>query len=375
LWFLKIITYFITYFIACHSGTLLHSLASNDRAIISSTDSGYAYFDENQNFTYFMVKGLSKGLNFLEAFYYANSEQKKMLSKISDYPLVAGDEIGNEIGNYFQEPQYDDTGDGIYNISKEGEWLKQFAINGNVKPADITLQVESLTESKIITVLEDVILKAKATLVSGTVNKVWATIRPPKMDIIIDNTGIPLLAFPKTNLYSSKLQKNVWEGGWNNFVYNGDYEITFYAQDNDNNIEHSSSIQLSVIDGVSCPLSASVELNISKDVYTYTDDFKISVRESLSYGYDLYIVLVMSDGQFITFDRRNKFSKKFNRPDSWWSINRSQEKDIIVMDDINLLKDYPKGQYSVFAILSPERQDVLNATSNWVIDSVSFEIK
>ncbi len=68
---------------ACHSGTLVQSLAGPDRAIISSTDDGLAYFDtyEDQNFIYFVTQGLFKGMNFVEAFHYATSAQKKLLGK------------------------------------------------------------------------------------------------------------------------------------------------------------------------------------------------------------------------------------------------------------------------------------------------------
>jgi len=55
---------------------LLQSLAAPDRAIISNTDEGLAYFDRynGQSFNYFLANGLLKGMNYVEAFYYATSK-------------------------------------------------------------------------------------------------------------------------------------------------------------------------------------------------------------------------------------------------------------------------------------------------------------
>jgi len=56
-----------------------------------------------------------------------------MLGKLSDYPTVAKDEAEH----YSQEPQFDDTGDGVYNIADDGNRLKEIYINENVTMADI----------------------------------------------------------------------------------------------------------------------------------------------------------------------------------------------------------------------------------------------
>ncbi len=241
--------------------------------------------------------------------------------------------------------------------------------------ADITLQVEPLTTSGTISALDDTILKAQATLVSGKVNRVWAVIRPPQMDIIVDDTGIPLLAFPNTSLGSSKTEENVWEGIWNGFVYNGEYEITFYAEDNEHNIESSSSIKLNVRDGIECPVNASVHVGINNEIYNLGDSPGISVTENLAYGYDLYIALIMPDSRFVTFQESNRLSQEFNKPDKWWDTNRIQVREITVLDDMSLLEGFPKGQYWVYAILSPEREEILSSVSNWVVDAAGFEIK
>ena len=42
---------------------------------------------------------------------------------------------------------------------------------------------------------------------------------------------------------------------------------------------------------------------------------------------------------------------------------------------MSLLEGFPKGQYWVYAILSPEREDILSSVSNWVVDAAGFEMK
>ncbi|WP_186441710.1 two-component regulator propeller domain-containing protein [Desulfamplus magnetovallimortis] len=369
---------------ACHSGTLVESLAAPDRAIISSTDDGLAYFDryDDQSFNYFVTKGLFKGMNFVEAFHYATSAQKKLLGKLSDYATVAGDEPGG----YSQEPQYDDSGDGFYSISDEGQWLKQVAINGSVTMADITLQVTPLIDSGMVSgsTSPQILLKAEATLSAGRVERVWAVIRPPQMDIIVDDTGIPLLAFPKANMAASKTEENVWEGSYDGFVYNGEYEVTFYAQDNEGNIESSDSIKLTVADGMDCPPKASLTVNAEKAVYQPGESLTISVTEHLAYGYDLYVALFLPDGRFTALKNPVKDSKglqqlEYNRiywGDRWMDMHREMGKPVTVMDIMLPQDNLPEGLYCIYAALIPQGQDLVTAIGKgvFVLGGVCFEV-
>ncbi|SLM30806.1 Two-component system sensor histidine kinase/response regulator [Desulfamplus magnetovallimortis] len=367
---------------ACHSGTLVESLAAPDRAIISSTDDGLAYFDryDDQSFTYFLTKGLFKGMNYLEAFHYAESKQKKLLGKLSDYATVAGDNPGD----LSQEPQYDDTGDGVYVVAEEGEWLKKVSINGNVTVGDITLQVEPVTASGIISANSALdgdakILKAKATLVEGRVKSVWAVIHPPRMDIIVDDTGIPLLPFPRAQLRESESENQIWEGSYDGFIYNGEYDVTFYAEDNSGFIENSDTITLTVTGGLALPDRASVELGISSNTIQSTDlepgSFSLSVTEKLSYGYDLYVGIFFPDGRFVTFDGSNNYNDEWYRIEKWWPVNREQGRGVTVLDDVDMLKNLPVGEYQVYAVLAPENENILNTVSNWVWDFAGFKVQ
>ncbi|MBF0413166.1 MAG: hypothetical protein HQK70_10700 [Desulfamplus sp.] len=418
---------------ACHSGTMVKALAGENRAIISSTDTGLAYFDrtEDQSFTYFVINGLFKGMNFVEAFHDAASKQKKLLGRLSDYQKVSA---GTSY-NFAQEPQFDDTGDGVYNIAVDGDWLKKVSVNGTWTKADVTLAIEPVTQSGVVSTSGSgggssgaVPLKAKAALASGVVRRVWAVIRPPQMDILVDSTGIPLLAFPKVDLSLPKNssnaeaetadsdnpnseEQNIYKGSWNGFVYNGEYEITFYAEDNEGNIESSESIKLTVGDGMACPERASLKVsatgnsindsagntdNIGKIVYTSGDTLKISITENLAYGYDLYVALFMPDGNFVALksplkDSNQLQKENFNKlywGDRWIDTSRNTNMGKVVdVVDILLSEEIlsqntayqgklPLGSYCVYAALIPQGEDLLNAAGKglFVLDGVCFEV-
>ncbi|MBF0412216.1 MAG: hypothetical protein HQK70_05845 [Desulfamplus sp.] len=390
---------------ASHSGTLLPSLAGSDRAVITSADDGLAYFDrtEDQSFNYFFAKGLFKGMNFFEAFHDAVGKQKKLLGKLSDYIMVTEEDAVN----LSQEPKFDDTGDGLYTICDEGKWLKQVSINGNFTNADIPLMVEPVTQSGTISASNNsaseaqvpTILKAKATLAAGRVNRVWAVIRPPQMDILLDNTGVPIMAFPKADLSLSKTEADIYEGSWNGFVYNGEFEITFYAEDNEGNIEGSESIKLTVPDGLACPERGALKVNSTKSSYKSGEKLSVSVTENLAYGYDLYVALFMPDGNFVALKNPltylNQLQKEnFNRlywGDRWIETNRNTNMgravdvvDIVLSEEIlsqntGYQEKLPQGQYCVYAALIPEGQDLMvSAEKGFIVperfDGVCFEV-
>ena len=103
---------------------MVKALADDNRAIISSTGEGRAYIDRlnGESFILYVAKGLFQSMNFFEAFYYATSEYKEVLGKISQYESISA---GSGTVSLSQEPQFDDTGDGLYNISVDGDWLKR----------------------------------------------------------------------------------------------------------------------------------------------------------------------------------------------------------------------------------------------------------
>ena len=352
---------------ACYSGSHLPILAAPNRAIISSAkDNELAYFEDEQGFSRFFTKNLMKGMNFLEAFDYSVQQQGILLAKM-DERLAGG---SAEYVATTQTPQCDDNGDGVYNTS-DGQWLKQIMINGNIQTGDFTLAVESLTASTPLQVSEPFSLRAKASTASGHVKRVWAVIRPPRINLVIDSNGTPILAYPTQEL-SEADEADVWAGTWDQAVYNGDYEISFYAKDNEGNIEMSEkSVVISVTGGIEPPASASVDIVIEKDQYARGEPFKFEFVEQLGWGYDLYVAVVLPGEQFITLEGSNKFAK-LNQPEKWYKSLKYNEN--VTAIDMMLPSELPTGTYCLYGILSPQGDDPLAVKDKWVSSQQCFEV-
>ncbi|MDM8561754.1 two-component regulator propeller domain-containing protein [Candidatus Marithioploca araucensis] len=354
---------------ACYSGSHLPILKAPNRAIISSAkENELAWFEEKKGFSHFFTKNLLKGMNFLEAFEYSVQQQGSLLAKM-DERLSGG---SAEYVATTQTPQCDDNGDGISNTS-DGQWLKQLKINGDIQTGDFTLAVESLTVSSSLQVGKPFSLSAKASTASGQVRRVWAVIRPPRINLVLDSNGTPILAYPTQELSQTE-EADIWVGTWNQAVYNGDYEISFYTKDNEGNIEMSEkSVVISVNGGIEPPASASVDVVIEKDQYARGEPFKFEFVEQLGWGYDLYVAVMLPDGQFITLEGPNEFAK-LNQPEKWNKTLKYNEK--IKAIELTLPSELPTGKYCLYGILSPERENVVEtlALDLWVMEQRCFEV-
>jgi hypothetical protein len=353
---------------SAYSGSFLPLLAAPNRAIISSAkDNELDYFEDKQGFSRFFIRELMMGMNFLEAFEHSVQKQNRMLTMMVER-LTGG------LTEYIaakQTPQFDDNGDGVYDNTSDGQWLKQLRINGNIQIADFTLAVESLTTSSSIQVGEPFSLRAKASTASGLVKRVWAVIRPPRINLVIDSNGTPILAYPTEELSPTE-DADIWVGTWNQAVYNGDYEISFYTKDNESNTEMSEeSVVISVSGGVEPPASASVDIVIEKERYTRGESFKFELVEQLGWGYDLYAAVVLPDGQFMTLKGPNEFAK-LNQPEKWYKSRKYTEK--VTAIDMTLPTDLAAGKYCLYGILSPQREEPLAVMDKWVYSQKCFEV-
>jgi len=349
---------------ACYSGLFLKSLAGPGRAVITSTKADQTgIIRKKESFSYVFADYLAKGGDMESAFRQASKAQKNISAE--------------------QIPQLDDNGNGIGNESGDGQWLRQIYVNGDFVTADATLEIESLSFSAVLKAGEPLTLKAKATTLSGKVDQVWAVIRPPKIDTVYDSNGTPIGAYPR--LYFSRSKENVsqteseWEGVWRDSVYNGEYKIIFYAQDNTRNIAWSETLTVTVSGGAEPPQKAAVQVNMAKNVYHANDSLKVDVVENLGWGYDLYAVLIMPGGQIFMLTNKNEGSPIGNTVKKWlpqsWQL-RPQNSAMTVLD-MTLPKGIPAGQYCIGAILSPESQPVLDEkiSQQWVWDKKCFDFE
>jgi ligand-binding sensor domain-containing protein len=370
---------------ACYSGAFVQQLAAPNRAIISSADTNeLAKFVDKQGFSRFFAEGLNSGNSFAEAFGNARLKQQKLIGN-STQQTVAGATEGSS--KMTQTPQLDDNGDGTFTTdntaARDGQWLTQVHLNGNFTTGDLTLAVEIADKETLpatLTAGQPLLLKAKAGTASGGVEQVWAVIRPPRMNLVIGPNGTPILAFPRQPLSRNSTDKLLWEAAWDwdKAVYNGDYDITFYAQDNEKNIASSDSVVIKVEGGIDPPPQATVQLQLSKDRYQRGEPFQAQLVEELGWGYDLYAAVVMPSGEILSLKHPNDMAvvNLATNQASPWLEPRKQHQPITLFDLPTLPENWSTGKYYLYGILSPEKANVFETLDKnlWVMDMKSFEI-
>jgi len=338
---------------ACYSGILLEKLTAPNRAIISSTGDSLAYFDrsEKQGFSRFFAEGLLKGMNFSEAFDDARDEQAKLVNSFSI--------------NLEQNPQWHDG-------TTNGQWLQDIFINGDFTVGDITLSVSAITLSNQELSADGTLpLMAKISLAQGTVEKAWALLKPPKINFVLDSYGTPILSFPRLKL-SRTQDENLWSSTWGDAVYNGEYEIIFYAQDNQGNIASSEAITINVIGGVESPEDSSVQIELEKESYNLGETFQARLIEELPWGYDLYVAVVMPDGNFFALTKENEIAP-VNSAAKWDKIRKPHAP--VMLLDLTLPDNLPIGEYCLYGILSPENESVWETVESWEWTWRCFEVQ
>jgi ligand-binding sensor domain-containing protein len=337
---------------ACSSGNLSEKLSpSSNRAIISSNKgSGKAYFYEiaKQGFSRFLADALLAGKNFADAFQDARKEQTKILPKIT---ASKGEDIR-------QEPQWNDG-------SSDGKWLRSLFVNGNF-PRDNPVGIKNLVTPATLPATDKHLFKAQINVTPGTqIKYVWAVLNPPRMNLVLDNNGTPILDLPRLNL-SPTVDENIWQTTWRNAVYNGVYELTFYAEDLQGNSASSEPVTLTVTGGAELPSQAEVKLVLTPQQATYQVGSHLTAQliENLSWGYDLYVAVLFPDGQFLTLEDTNQFTP-FNQAKKW--LGPKTQNSPITLLDLNLSAE-TIGKYCLYGILSPARAPVLEekTQASWV---------
>ncbi len=355
---------------ACYSGSFIHPLAAPNRAIITSaSEAEQAFFPQDMGFGRSLVSYLSTGADFNEAFGLARKTHQDLLGKTSQL-LRAG--TGDELKPVSQMPQLDDNGDGQSNDKSDGQWLSQFQIN--LKSAGSTFYVNRLNPETATTLEanQSITFKVMAGDIANKEAKaVWAIIRPSKLHFTLDANGTPFLILPRLDLKHTA-ESLIWEVTWNT-VYNDDYEVSFYAEEDDGSITSSDeNVIVTVTSGIDPPSQTSVQIGLAKNQYQRGEHFTVTVTENLGGDYDLYVAVTLPpDGsQYVTLLHQNEFA-----PLSYWLSGRTQSQPITVLD-LDLPNDLPTGQYCLWAILSPKAKDVFATGSSglWVYQQQCFEL-
>jgi hypothetical protein len=262
--------------------------------------------------------------------------------------------------SYFWNAPFEDNQNGL--------WLREVYVNGPAVTADTSLAVTALTASMPVTPGNPVTLQAQATLVSGTVSRMWAVLRPPRMNLAMDAQGTPILGFPILQLSPVTGNAAIWETTWMPEIYNGDYHLTFYAEDKEGNTADSDTLVLTVNNGINPPASANVSVQANQASYRAGERLTLSLTENLGWGYDLYAAIAMPNGSMFTVNGKNEIHPL--QPGVYngvrnWRATRSQGKPVTLLD--LTLPPLPAGEYCFYGLLSPQRNDVFAVKASWVM--------
>ncbi|MBF0303402.1 MAG: hypothetical protein HQK73_10195, partial [Desulfamplus sp.] len=422
---------------SCYSGSFIDDLAGPGRAVITSTgEDNKAFYAMKSSvslssfFSYFS-DGISSGVSLWESYNHACDKLKKFYSQEMCSKKYDTQQI------FFQNPQYEDNGDGKYydlfmNLKTEdGLMLKNIYIN---KPSpsvnrttsvgtrsiqnhfsseetntqselsdisDMTLSIVSMNSQVLETVSprDTITLKAKVGLAKGAVKSVYGILKPPGMKIPIDENGISHLSYPQIKLAKNDEELNlesynsqIWATQWNEAVYQGCYEINFYAQSENGSVAFSDPISFSVYDAPRSPDKSSVEIlfNVTKDSdtssgessentsheYSTGDKLNIGIIEHLNWGYDLYAAIVIPDGTtLLSFSGLNQLKAFTGSEDSVfkWQGERYQDKQLTILD-IEIPKGLPNGKYQVYAVMVPQGKSIFDNADYFILSASSFAI-
>ncbi len=133
-----------------------------------------------------------------------------------------------------------------------------------------------------------------------------------------------------------------------------------------------NSVIINVTGGVEPPEQANVQIVLEKDRYRPGELLKAELIENLGWGYDLYAALVTPSG-FVTIKNTNQFSP-VNEAKKWRGQRIQNSHTTLV--DLTLPEGLPTGEYCLYGILSPEREDVVAtlALDLWVWEQRCFEV-
>jgi hypothetical protein len=213
---------------ACHTGTLVETLAAPNRLIISSTGDGLAYYDDvgRVSFSKLYFDQLRQGETFLKAMEFVREALPRYR-----WPFDQ------------QDPQF------------EGEIARTACLNrcfGNL-PGVLTLTPQLF--DGIVNIGEPIDLSVQASIDFGGVNSIWASVMTPEIAAQRNEQGYSLEPSPIIYLFEfnngrkgkrdsrSGLQ---WQGQFSEFNTPGDYVIVFKAKSDKGFITEAIPVVLTV---------------------------------------------------------------------------------------------------------------------------------
>lgn len=207
---------------ACHSGTLLDTLAAPQRLVSSSTDTGLSYYNDlgRTSFLKFYLDQLRDGSNFTQAV-------QSVDAILHDYrwPFTA------------QNPQSRD------------QTPRPLCLNGcwGSLPGKLTLTVE--TPADTVEPGASVELKVQANVLNTSVRTVWASVVTPRIAAQRNEQGFSRQPAPAVNLRQDR--SGLWQGNFTEFSEQGDYLFTVKARDHQGFVTEATPFNVRATGGAS----------------------------------------------------------------------------------------------------------------------------
>ncbi len=321
---------------ACYAGTLLPTLASPDRIVITSTDDTQAAYTENGigSFSRHFFSELFINHSFYDAF-----------QTVSDRLPSFGHQVFER-----QKPQIYD-GPGL---------ARRLHLNGDFSTLDGPVILRPVTESGVVTAGEALNLEVQVGHSESRLD-VWALILTPEYIQQRDANGFFMQPAPRVNLTSD--DNITFRGTFRGFQYRGDYVVTFHAKDRQGFVSSSEPRTFTLPQGPD-PLATPVP---SQSLYQSGDPLRITVP-AVSGPTIQYVAMMVPglDGLLMVTDT-NAFSMFEGRLNPW------SGGELVV--DLPNVAGLPLGTYTTFLLRVPAGVDPLVNPDAWKLGQATFVVE
>jgi hypothetical protein len=348
----------ITILEACHTGTFINDLAAPNRLIITSTDEDKAYYDQlgNLSFLTLYFNELRHGEDFHTAF-------QRVSANLPTY------------GHPFnlQIPQLEDNGDGHANTPLDGQFASQFCLNGcfGVLAANITLEPQPTTITD-----KTLPLQVKVGITGGNLKRVWASITTPEVATQRNAQGFALKPSPVVELVAETTEtengeateigaeitetSSTWIGQFNGFNYQGDYTVTFMAEDQEGFITSSAPRLVHYADGPTVPVTTIATPISAKAVYHNGETLRVTLP-SLPEGETQYVGMALpnNSGLFVLSELNQMIPFDGTLIPAWQGGE--------VMVELPIVPYAPRGEYSLYLLRLPAGLEPLAHPEQWML--------
>ena len=332
----------ITILEACHTGTFIKDLAAKNRIVITSTDENKAYYDAlgGLSFLTLFSDELRHGENFQTAF-------QRVATNLSSYGYPFNQQV----------PQLEDDGDGHANTSQDGHFASQFCLNGcyGALSANITLepQTTAITDNTLP-------LQTKVGITGGNLKRVWATISTPEVATQRNEQGFALTPNPVVNLTQAS-DEGTWKGQFNGFNYQGEYVVTFMAEDQEGFITTSAPLSFHYADGPTVLPPTTIATPISAQAVYRNGDTMYVTLPPLPAGQTQYVGMGLPGNNSILVLSELNQMLPFNGTHfpAWQGGN--------VMVELPIVPYALRGEYSLYLLRVPTGLEPLAHPEQWML--------